>query len=145
MAQIKCSSLRPHVRCRMVDALQNLRSAGERLGIGHALRHHCLMVESGVLILEGRNHGKDGLTFLVGLDSSCGERPSIMDPVDGEGDFFLDISGSEEIPVEGVNDSVLSDRVHGPNCGLGHDLSSKDSAVWLPLTRCREDIFTSAR
>ena len=68
-----------------------------------------------------------------------------MNPVDREGDFFLDIPGAEEIPVEGMDDPVLRNSVHGPDCGLGHDLATKNTPVWLPLTRCCEDVLTSAR
>ena len=68
-----------------------------------------------------------------------------MDAVDREGDFLFDISGAQEIAVEGVNDAVLRDGVHCPERSLSHHLAAKDAPVRLPLAGGREDVFTSAR
>jgi len=76
------------------------------------LGHGAEVIQPGVVVLERRNHGKDGFPFLIRLNPSGGKRSAIVNPICRERDGLGDISWTEEIAVQRVNSAPFGNGVH---------------------------------
>ena len=102
-----------------------LRLGAERLGrrnVGHLV----LVLEAGLVDVEGRGQAEDGLALLDGDDAPGGEALAVAKPVDLVDDRRGQVPGADEVPVRGVDAAVRRDRLRRGREGLPEHLSAED-------------------
>src|SRR5690606_31830984 len=118
---------------------------GERLRVGKTLGHGRLMIETLVFILERSNQGEDRQAGLVSLHPAGGERPAVVDAINGERDRLVNGAGTKEVAVHRVDGPIIRHGPHGGKEGLGENLPSEHPTERRPLAVTGEDVFARSR
>ena len=138
MSDVKRAAVGPPAEERFLMALHNVGGRGQTFRLRDAAGHFGLVVNAGVILLERRDHRKDGRPMLAGLGAPGSKRAAVTNAFDIIPHRRIDVSGAEEVSVHGMDRTV---RVDGParsdDC-LGEYLSSKDPAPGSVLGRPEE-------
>lgn len=120
---------------------QALLDVGQILRCGKVVGKSRLVLEAGIVILEGGDRGEDGHSRLEGLGASRGEGSAVVDAVHREGDALTCVAGTKEVAVHRMDRSDLGDRALCCDERLREHLAAVHAAQWHPLRHPGEDVL----